>query len=135
MKSKQLISDYINLCVHSIPIYEEHFSNQFYIKKQGVYFLFKDNVIVYVGKSINSIQGRLFKHKYSSNKEYDKATYIEVEKEDFDLVKTMEDVYINIFNPFYNKQLKNQEFEYILTPAYKDKRNILNQKLNQVYRK
>ena len=38
MKSKQLISDYINLCVHSIPIYEEHFSNQFYIKKQGVYY-------------------------------------------------------------------------------------------------
>jgi len=86
-----------------------------YIKKTGIYFLFKENIVVYVGKSNYSIEQRLLTHK--NNKKYDYAKYIQIDRT-VDL-NDAEYVYINLFNPFYNKTLKNREYFNELKENYK----------------
>lgn len=68
----------------------------------GVYFLFKADIVVYVGKSTDIIT-RVKSHKYSFRqneaKDWDSFSYIETSKEDMDL---WERLLINKFNPLYN---------------------------------
>jgi excinuclease UvrABC nuclease subunit len=92
-----------------------------FYKKIGVYFLYDDNkTIIYVGKSVSTIRGRLNNHlfastpnRYDDNKN-DKIlkirqtikyfSYIEVPKDYIDMV---ERYFINIYKP-----LNNIEFKY-----------------------
>ena len=105
MKEASTIKDYIELYKTAKEIKCKHYSNCENGKK-GVYFLLKKDEVVYVGMSKYSIEQRLYKHNL--DKEYDYAKFIEINlKDDID---TAEYVFINIFNPIYNKKNKNNEY-------------------------
>lgn len=67
----------------------------------GIYFLMKDDEIVYVGQS-QSIYSRLYSHNKDINKKFDKYYYTEVSNNELD---DKESEYIFKFNPIYNKIL------------------------------
>lgn len=73
-----------------------------------IYFLIMDEEIVYVGQSINGIS-RIFAHM--KDKKFNSYYYISVESRLLDIV---EECYIKIFQPIYNKS-KNPRY------GYKDK--------------
>ena len=97
-----------------------------YIKETGIYFLFKDDVVVYVGKSNYSVRQRLLTHKL--DKKFDYAKYISISRT-VDL-NNAEYVYINLLNPFYNKTLKNNDYFDVVKNGYKVKKNIVDSNLN-----
>ena len=97
-----------------------------YIKETGIYFLFKDDVVVYVGKSNYSVRQRLLTHKL--DKKFDYAKYISISRT-VDL-NNAEYVYINLLNPFYNKTLKNNDYFDVVKNGYKTKKNIVDSNLN-----
>lgn len=67
-------------------------------KKSGVYILFRNNIVMYVGESGNIMQ-RLYSHK---NKDYwDKFTYIELNYKDRMIAEAL---YIDKYKPKYNKR-------------------------------
>ena len=68
-----------------------------------IYFLIKEDRIVYVGKSKNGIS-RILTHIKSNDKDFDSYHYIQVDKIEFDF---LESEYIREFNPYYNILLKN----------------------------
>lgn len=65
-------------------------------RKCGVYFLIKDEEIIYVGQSVN-IEARI--HQHRSTKSFDRFTYIECNSEDLNKIETM---YINKLKPKLN---------------------------------
>ena len=65
-------------------------------KKCGIYFLIKNDAIVYVGQSTN-IFNRVGDHE--GVKDFDRFTYVECEKNDLTILETK---YINNFKPKYN---------------------------------
>jgi hypothetical protein len=65
-------------------------------KIMGVYFLFLQDVLVYVGQSVD-IEDRVLEH--TKTKVFDKYTYLECGKDELD---NTERHYINKFKPFYN---------------------------------
>jgi hypothetical protein len=65
-----------------------------------VYFLIKDDEIIYVGQT-SDLSQRLVSHK---NKEYDRFNYIEVSYEHADVV---ESVYIHLIRPKSNGKISN----------------------------
>lgn len=67
----------------------------------GVYFLIKNNEVVYVGQSTN-VLNRIQGHK---DKDYDQAFYIECEK---DSLLELETKYIIAFTPKMNKTLLSE---------------------------
>jgi len=77
-----------------------------YYKKKGIYFLMKNEVVVYVGMSNYSIHHRIDSHK--RNKEFDNVFFIDLKN--CGSLNVAEYVYINIFNPKYNKMDKNFEY-------------------------
>ena len=83
-------------------------------KKEFIYFLLKDNVVVYVGQTKKQGLKRPLSH---TNKDYDeiKIIYYETSKIDF-----MEDYFIKKYKPKYNKALNHNQ-NYSLTRI----RNIL----------
>ena len=64
----------------------------------GVYFLIKNDEVVYVGQSSINILGRIAKH-LRSNKEFDSFSYMRCDKEDID---AMEAKYIAALIPRLN---------------------------------
>lgn len=64
----------------------------------GVYFLLKDDAIVYVGKSI-SIMGRLCRHEAEQKKDFNRVFVVECPKASMD---RLERLYIEKFKPLYN---------------------------------
>lgn len=72
----------------SVPLYQKSF----------IYFLIKDNEVVYVGKTTQGIS-RPFSHK---DKDYDSINIIYCEEKDLD---ELEDMYISKYKPPYNKLL------------------------------
>ena len=65
----------------------------------GIYFLIKDNVIVYIGKAFD-ISSRIRAHIIEDKKDFDEIRYVEKEIDDLDL---SENYYISLYNPKYNK--------------------------------
>jgi len=124
------IEDYIELYKEALPIkpLKPFGWDDDYLKRTGIYFLFKDDVVVYVGKSNYSIQQRLFTHKL--NKKFDYAKYIQVNRM-VDL-NNAEYVYINLFNPFYNKTLKNNDYFDAVRSGYKAKKDIVDSSLKNI---
>lgn len=66
----------------------------------GIYFLIKDNEIVYVGKSIH-LHRRLSNHRKA--KDFDRAFFVECHKDDLNY---LEKHFIRLFCPRLNKHLK-----------------------------
>jgi hypothetical protein len=63
----------------------------------GVYFLIKDDVVVYVGQSVD-VYGRIPEHE--KDKDFDRAVFF---KANLDSLLSLEFEYIVAFNPKYNK--------------------------------
>lgn len=80
-----------------------------YPKKRliGIYFLFKDSNLVYIGASINIIK-RINMHIYGRSdklkKDFDSFSYIECKSEK---IVELEKKYIQKYDPIYNKGLQN----------------------------
>lgn len=82
----------------------------------GIYFLIKDNKVVYVGKTIEW-PFRLKSHIYY-HMDFDNAKFLKYPKDDLD---RWERAYIKKYNPIYNKMLKqkpvsNKKNFYIVNP-------------------
>lgn len=73
----------------------------------GIYFLFKNNEIVYIGKSV-SIFRRILEHKHN----FDSFSYIELPKEKLDIY---EKLFILKYNPEYNTETFTHRSKIILT--------------------
>jgi len=73
----------------------------------GVYFLYREDVLVYVGKSTGHISTRLWEHMYDPIKVFDKVVIYEiVNKADIALAEVY---YITKFAPIYNKDSKSDD--------------------------
>ena len=88
-------------------------------KQRGIYFLLHKDIVVYVGLTTHSVTGRVHKHK--RNKKFDLVKYIPITERQFfsdneykEQLKLGEYVFINIFNPLYNKQSKKYEYNFEL---------------------
>lgn len=80
------------------PLLLERFGNPSTYRIMGVYFLFKDGIIVYIGKSVNLIS-RVCEHFRSVIKDFDEYTYIQCSHEELDY---FERIFINKHKPKYN---------------------------------
>ena len=84
-------------------------------KVNGIYFLYKREDIIYIGKSINVIF-RIGQHLSDYHKDFDYYKFIEF-NEDEDLEK-IEKEYIDKYKPFYNIK-KNLNREISLNEDFK----------------
>ena len=103
------ISDYLELYKKRVNLK----SRCKQVNYKGIYFLYKDNVVVYVGMSSYSVFSRILEH--SKTKRFDSVYFIDIPN-GFVCENLLlgEYVYINIFNPKYNKIDKNYEYsEYL----------------------
>lgn len=64
----------------------------------GVYFLVHGDEVVYVGQSVN-VYGRVMGHFTGPEKQFDRATWVPVEREDLDVVESL---YIHALRPRLN---------------------------------
>jgi hypothetical protein len=64
----------------------------------GIYFLIKEDVIVYIGQSVN-IMSRVHTHRYESIKEFDSFSYLLCRKDELDILEAK---YILSYLPLYN---------------------------------
>ena len=88
------------------------------IKESFIYFLIKDDHVVYVGQTQNGLF-RPFSHH---DKNFDKVKIIMCESNELDIV---EDLYIKKYKPIYNKQ-NNYKINFNLSRV----RNIIRKKYN-----
>ena len=92
--------------------FEEKTKNNF-LKKEicgsMIYFLIKNNEVVYVGQSKNGIS-RIFFHKYTK-KDFDNLYFINCKEKE---LSTLENYYITKYKPLYNKTL-NKANEDLIT--------------------
>lgn len=88
------------------------------IKESFIYFLIKDENVVYVGQTQNGLF-RPFSHH---DKNFDKVKIIMCESNELDIV---EDLYIKKYKPIYNKQ-NNYKINFNLSRV----RNIIRKKYN-----
>ena len=68
-----------------------------------VYFLTKNDEVVYVGQSSNKIGNRILDHARQNKKEFDSAYALRVENRE--QLNIIEGFFINKFSPLYNKNL------------------------------
>lgn len=71
------------------------------LQQTGVYFLLKNNKIVYVGQTKRGFFNRISFH-LKSNKEFDNFTFLPIIEDELDF---WENMYIVKFHPKYNKSL------------------------------
>lgn len=81
--------------------------------KVGIYFLLKNNEIVYVGKTIN-LEQRIMSHQMNNKKDFDNFLFFKVDSEKLDLC---ERYFINKLKPIYNndsltKKLRTNEIQF-----------------------
>ena len=110
------IEDYLELYKNKSKLKNIPFDNVVndydYKKQTGVYFLMKNNNVVYVGKSQRCINNRVINHK--KNKDFDDVYFISITP-CFANIDIAEYVYINVFNPKYNVIDKKYEYKEYLT--------------------
>ena len=122
-KFKELFEFIINL--QRLTIYDYN------ICKSGIYFLFKDDIITYIGISQN-INERIFGSRgHYLEKDFDSFSYIEINKCNRDLEK-IEYSLISFFHPKDNCINRGFLFYEYLPIDYKLK--IENQKRNSAYK-
>jgi hypothetical protein len=107
------------------------------IHQQGIYFLLYKNIVVYVGMTGYNVYSRVSEH--TQNKKFDLLKYIPIGWQDFatdlnynEQLRLGEDVFINIFNPFYNKQNKRYEYNTALNIHKKINKNKIHFELNNL---
>lgn len=66
---------------------------------QGIYFLIKDDEIVYVGQSTRSVYDRIFAHFHEEKKHFDSYTILQSDEEN---LNDLEAAYIFMCAPLYN---------------------------------
>lgn len=88
-------------------------------KSEFVYFLLKDNIVVYVGQTKKQGIKRPLSH---TDKDFDTIKIIYYKKEEIDF---MEDYFIKKYNPIYNKMI-NYSKNYSMTRARNKIRQITN---------
>ena len=93
--------------------------------KSGIYFLFEDDIIVYIGITKN-FHNRIYEGRTShiESKQFDSYSILPIKKENYILEK-LEDILINFFNPEYNVSKRKQLF---LNELPKDYREIAENK-------
>ena len=79
-----------------------HAKKQPFMRRTGIYALWDQDEIVYIGQTTYSVEGRIASHLY--DKEFDAFTFIEIDipKEDLDF---LEAEYIFQYSPKYNRSL------------------------------
>lgn len=84
---------------------EERQKNRFYLcdyLTKGIYFLYKNNKIVYIGKSDNNIFRRICDHYEEKSKEFDSFTFKKYDVSNKALLK-IESILIKKYSPICNK--------------------------------
>lgn len=97
-KDKEDIYHSVNSAARELPNIKE--------RACGVYFLLRDHEIVYIGQSVDCYT-RLRSHAQDSTKEFNRACYVPVPKEDLD---NIEETLISLFKPEYNKKGVNVSY-------------------------
>jgi hypothetical protein len=102
----------------------------------GIYFLWINDVIVYIGMSNSSIDDRIFGggwggHIHDKNKIFNYYSYVNLEN--YNEIRKHENFLINLFNPYFNIQLKNFFYDHNLNKNYKLKREKINNKIGDYY--
>lgn len=90
----------------------------------GIYFLIKDNEIVYVGQSVDVLP-RISFHRAKESKVFSHYSFIECNKEHLSMLEAH---YIYLFIPLYNLMMPNNPYYKSLTQLKKETRlskNIL----------
>jgi hypothetical protein len=113
-------------------IHIEEISNNL---KKGIYFLWLNNAIVYIGMSEKSMTNRIFGnggwdgHIQENTKAFNYYSYYNVSN--VDDIRELEIFLINIFNPYYNVVSKNFNYEDKLDKNYMLIRNDVNTRINK----
>ncbi len=105
--SNEILNELIDVSNINIDILEVHLKP---IPKVGIYFLYKNTEIVYLGKS-KDIEKRIIEHIYMLKKDFDSYSYLEVGNDKIDFYERF---FLNKFLPKYNKDtvtniLKNKQ--------------------------
>ena len=93
------------------------------LEARGIYFLISDGVIVYIGES-NSVYNRIAEHlKDSKLKKFDSYTIELMNDSTKKERKSMEEMYISLHNPKYNKKnvVMNRDMEKLFCREVKAK--------------
>lgn len=119
------------LNLEKIPINQRENNSQI-----GVYFLWLNDVIVYIGMSQSSINDRIFGggwggHIHDKNKMFNYYSYFNLEN--YFEIRQHENFLINLFNPYFNIMEKNFRYEDNLNNNYKIKRKKINDKISDYY--
>lgn len=69
--------------------------------KQGIYFLYKDDQMVYVGITMISVTSRLLQHK---DKDWNRYKFIELPTLSKQKLEAIEKIIITIYSPVENKE-------------------------------
>lgn len=77
------------------------------VRKSGVYLLYKDDVIVYVGKSTTSVASRLSRHTLNQSKDFDKAVVYLMHN--LSNVNVIEPYLIEMYKPVLNTHCKSED--------------------------
>jgi len=76
---------------------------------RGIYFLWIENKIVYVGQS-NNIISRVNTHFNDNKKNFDSYNYVEISYEKVENLNNIESYYIHEFQPIYNSSLPVNDY-------------------------
>lgn len=94
---------------------------------RGVYFLIKNNEIVYVGQSTD-IFSRISVHR--KTKDFDSYNYILFPEVSDEKLNNLEAEYIGKFTPKYNRQISNNDIYNYVFDTEKLGYDAVNQKIN-----
>ena len=141
MKDIATIKDYINWFKKDAIIIKDY-NNTGYrgdgIPQRGIYFLLYKNIVVYIGMTGYNVYSRVSEH--IQNKKFDLLKYIPIDWGSFaadlnyrEQLKLGEEVFINIFNPFYNIQNKKYEYKNALNIHQKIQKNKIHFQLKQIH--
>jgi hypothetical protein len=132
LKNRDVNNTFIEvLKLEKIPVNQRENNSQI-----GVYFLWLNDVIVYIGMSQSSINDRIFGggfggHIHDKNKIFTHYSYFNLQN--YYEIKSHENFLINLFNPYFNIMEKNFGYENKLNDDYKLKREKINNKIGDYY--
>jgi len=85
------------------------------LRKAGLYFLYKDHELVYIGVSKN-VYVRILEHSFENKKEFDSVkTLIATDSINHTMTELIEVFLIHNLKPTYNKMIVQSKFTYFCT--------------------
>jgi hypothetical protein len=106
-----------------------------------IYFLMYENAVVYIGKSVNQFYGqsrsRYYDHVFEKMFDHVKIISFEDAQVSFldTLITRIESVYINIYNPYYNKAGVGFIYDSFINDEYRLLKEAVNEKINNIIEK